>query len=622
MWVVLPNGVAGKENSGFKWVGSSSGSSRMRQKMKLICTCLGRRPPADPAGFISCLILEYPDLVSCRDLRSGIVRGCETLDVEAKAAMPPKKPCEPVAFKDEVQVHGWKCIVNARDGKVNVGTAGTGEFKCWYYRLPIGCPMMRAAQCVALKNEMTREGGRGRGPLPAEDDYDYEDRGAHAHAAAPTPTHAAAPAMGDEDSQSRGEVEDCLGLEHDVLAECIAFEADTPDDVRYPRRRRVPVQQFSPSKGWSEYERERTGSRHDRTREVSYAQSRQNEAELTDALECERTARQRLEERQQCLKEVARQLQGIVNQAAGELNRQTVSTLQLALMELLDEEHEADELADELGASGEREESVTFETAARVSGVVGRTVVGSEELLWGEASAREPTVRVALATVTNVSAKRVQLTPFSRVERCIVESSVPTYFDFSSDAEGRALCEEFRAAVEDAAAAAAIAAADAAAAADATNAADATDAATATATASKKERPLTERQRAGAELRGQLQEVVRLRNKNKTNEAAAALDAIPAGKMTTGAPGRSRELRDTTFTFGGLALTRDIVARFLRAPEVRLLLPEEFQKKQQRTNDAEVERRLLDAAKAFFRDLMKVKGKTGAAATQTYTSGQ
>ena len=83
------------------------------------------------------------------------------------------------------------------------------------------------------------------------------------------------------------------------------------------------------------------------------------------------------------------------------------------------------------------------------------------------------------------------------------------------------------------------------------------------------------------------------------------------GKMTTGAKGRARELVGTTFTFGGLALTKDIVARFLRSPEVRLLLPEEFQKKKQRAKDAEVEKRLLEAAKSFFCDLMKVKGKTG-----------
>ena len=124
----------------------------------------------------------------------------------------------------------------------------------------------------------------------------------------------------------------------------------------------------------------------------------------------------------------------------------------------------------------------------------------------------------------------------------------------------------------------------------------------------------------GAELREKLQEVVGLLSKKKTKEAAAALDAIPPGKMTTGAKGRARELRDTTFTFGGLALTKDIVARFLRAPEVRLLLPEEFQQKQQRAKDAEVEKRLLEAAKSFFRDLMKVKGKTGRSALMIHIS--
>jgi hypothetical protein len=113
---------------------------------------------------------------------------------------------------------------------------------------------------------------------------------------------------------------------------------------------------------------------------------------------------------------------------------------------------------------------------------------------------------------------------------------------------------------------------------------------------------------------------VRLRSQNKTKEADAAFDAIPPGKMTTGAKGRALELRGTAFTFGGLALTRDIIARFLRAPEVRLLLPEEFQKKQQRAKDSEVEKRLLEAAKGFFRDLMKVKGKTGGPAAFAHVS--
>jgi uncharacterized FlaG/YvyC family protein len=406
------------------------------------------------------------------------------------------------------------------------------------------------------------------------------------------------------------------------------------DEARYPRRRRAQVQPLSPSKGWSEFELERTGSRHGRTREVSYTQSRQNEAELTAALDQEQAARKRLEQRQEQLKQAARQMMGIVDQVKGDLNQQVVSTLQHALLELLEDEDVPEPPAEddvggasgESGASGEpgtsgeqgaSGESVLFESAVHVSGTAGRVVLGADVLLWGKEAALEPTVTVELATVSKVSRKCVRLSPFTCAERCTVESTQSVYFDFSSGAEGRELCELFTATVEEAVAAAKAAAAlttadpavavnPAAADLDDPGVADHPAAATAT-----KERPLTARQRVGAELRMKLQEVVRLRSQKKVNEAAAALDAIPDGKMTTGAKGRARELVGTTFTFGGLALTKDIVARFLRSPEVRLLLPEEFQKKKQRAKDAEVEKRLLEAAKSFFCDLMKVKGKTG-----------
>ena len=205
----------------------------------------------------------------------------------------------------------------------------------------------------------------------------------------------------------------------DIVAECDAFVADAtaPFEPRFPQRRRTQPEQFSPSKGWSDYECGRVGSRHDRTREVSYEESRQNEAELTTALEREGAARERLEERQRELERVARQLQGIVDQASGELNRQAVSTLQQALLELLEQEHDPDPPADESGepgasgapgasgepeASGESGASVLFESAARVNGTVGRAVLGAEVLLWGEEGTLEPTVRVDLAAVANV----------------------------------------------------------------------------------------------------------------------------------------------------------------------------------------------------------------------------
>ena len=234
-----------------------------------------------------------------------------------------------------------------------------------------------------------------------------------------------------------GDDADSLGLTHDLLSECNAFVSEEAalDEARYPRRRRAPVQPLSPSKGWSDFELQRTGSRHERTREVSYEESRRNEAELAARLEGERAARARLEERQRGLEHVAIQLQGIINQAEGELNRQAVCTLQQALLELLEQEHGPDPPADESGepgasgepgtsgepgASGEPGERALFESAARVGGVAGRAVLGAEVLLWGEDAAPEPAMRVELVAISNVSTKRMRLSPFAFVERCVV----------------------------------------------------------------------------------------------------------------------------------------------------------------------------------------------------------
>ena len=156
--------------------------------------------------------------------------------------MPPRKQHTAVAFADTVQVLGWRCVVNARDGKVSIGTAGTGEFKRWYYRLPIDCQMTRSAQCAAVRNEITRK-GRGRGPLSAEDDYgDRRDRSR-------SRSHSRSCSRSRSRSRSRSpdQCTDFLGLEHDMLAECNAFVSEAPDDVRFSRRSRAQTQQFSPS---------------------------------------------------------------------------------------------------------------------------------------------------------------------------------------------------------------------------------------------------------------------------------------------------------------------------------------------------------------------------------------
>ena len=260
---------------------------------------------------------------------------------------------------------------------------------------------------------------------------------------------------------------DCLGLEHDLLSECSTFVNELPNDLRYPRRSRSMPQQFSPSKGWSAFELERTGQRHARTRDVSYRESRQNEAELTATLEREQAARDRLEQRQEQLLQCARQLRGIVDQAKGDLNQQAVSTLQHALLELLDDEHEAEAPADD-GEGGEGDEQhmpPLFEAAATVNGDVGRVVLGADILLWGKQDAAEPAIQLPLVSISGIGVKRVQLNPFKRADRCTLEGKQQVCFDFAG-ADGRELSEQFRIAVEERVAAAA--AAEAAATATAT----------------------------------------------------------------------------------------------------------------------------------------------------------
>lgn len=404
---------------------------------------------------------------------------------------------------------------------------------------------------------------------------------------------------------------DALGLQYDLLTECQSTfyteEATAQLEGHSPQRRRArSLQKYSPSTGWSKAELKRTGHRHGRTRDVTYPECRQNEAELQLALERENAACMRLRLRHDGMQRSSRKLQGIIDLASGELNRQCVAMLQQALLELLLEEDEPLELEndDTPGEMGEVEavsdgmEMVLFEALASIKGAAGRLTLGPDMILWGGLDAPEPSVRVPLKSVRGVSAKCVQLTPFSRAECCTLEGEHTIRFDFLG-VDGRELSERFRIVVEEAivTAAATIEAAESATA----NGEDMV-------TTTTQERPLTARQRIGAELRIRLQEVVRLQSKNKTKEAAAAMAAIPKGEMNTGARVRSKELRDATFSFGGLASTKDIVARFLQSPEqVRLLLPEEFQQKNVRAKDAEVERRLLGAAKSFFSDLMKVR---------------
>ena len=178
-----------------------------------------------------------------------------------------------------------------------------------------------------------------------------------------------------ERSRSRSTSPDPLGLELDIVGESEAFVSKTTaaSEPRFPRRRHAQPQQLSPSKGWSSYELGRVGDRHARTREVSFEESRQKEAELAAALERERAARERLEERQRELERVAWQLQGVVNQVSGELNQQAVGTLQQALLELLEQEHDPDQHADESG------EPLVIDIGSDIPGLAG-DITGCEDI--------------------------------------------------------------------------------------------------------------------------------------------------------------------------------------------------------------------------------------------------
>eukprot|EP00310_Coccolithus_braarudii_P001145 CAMPEP_0183379052 /NCGR_PEP_ID=MMETSP0164_2-20130417/125230_1 /TAXON_ID=221442 /ORGANISM="Coccolithus pelagicus ssp braarudi, Strain PLY182g" /LENGTH=376 /DNA_ID=CAMNT_0025556629 /DNA_START=484 /DNA_END=1611 /DNA_ORIENTATION=+ len=364
------------------------------------------------------------------------------------------------------------------------------------YKLPVECEMTRSCQRRAI-NRWLRKKKLDRGPADDTDDDDTDD-------------DSDASDGGRDRSRSRGRTshsdrcdpmvdDDVLGFQHELVSESSAFVEEVTAEFEPPSHKGGTENRSSCRRAktganvggvagravvgseellWSElfaseptmrsnYERDRVGSRHGRVREVSYSESRENEVQLSAALERERDARERLEQRHAEMQRIARELQLTVDAQAGGLNQQMAATLQRALLDLLaqEDEPEGDQPSEgqtaaedcEMGASSEQEASIRFEAGAHVGGVAGRAVVGSEELLWSELFASEPTMRMELVSVTQISTKRMRLSPFSSVERCVIKASLPASFDFASDAEGRALCEQFRVAVEDAVTAAAAA---------------------------------------------------------------------------------------------------------------------------------------------------------------------
>jgi hypothetical protein len=154
------------------------------------------------------------------------------------------------------------------------------------------------------------------------------------------------------------------------------------------------------------------------------------------------------------MQRLARELKQISEQVAGGLNQQAAATLQQALLDLLEQEDEVDRHSNESEdhpaeqSAKRHDDAIVFEAAAAVNGAAGRVVLGVDILLWGEANAPEPSVRLPLTAITGVGVKRVQLNPFKRADCCTVECSQPVRFDFFG-ADGRELSEQFRTAVEE-----------------------------------------------------------------------------------------------------------------------------------------------------------------------------
>eukprot|EP00966_Prymnesium_polylepis_P271289 6268136-Prymnesium_polylepis.1 len=180
--------------------------------------------------------------------------------------MPPKKAAVPIALKDKGHVHGWYYSVDAGLGLVQISLPG----KRVKYKLTKDCPMTRRAQRREIGAFISRtHPDVGRGDADDTDDDRSTDRSRSSSRGRSRSRSCTRSDDGTDDGA------DSLGLTHDLLSECSAFvsEATAAEEGRYPRRRRASVEPYSPSKGWSEFELERTGSRHERTREVSYEES-------------------------------------------------------------------------------------------------------------------------------------------------------------------------------------------------------------------------------------------------------------------------------------------------------------------------------------------------------------
>ena len=116
------------------------------------------------------------------------------------------------------------------------------------------------------------------------------------------------------------------------------------------------------------------------------------------------------------------------------------------------------------------------------------------------------------------------------------------------------------------------------------------------------------RARKGRELRELRQRVSKLHSKHKTKRAEELL-AEGSGGSAALTKKRAQQLRSQLLTYGGLELTRGVMAQFLTLPEVKLLLPEATRQAQQEVTDSKTARMLLEAASKFLHEVLATKGR-------------
>ena len=117
---------------------------------------------------------------------------------------------------------------------------------------------------------------------------------------------------------------------------------------------------------------------------------------------------------------------------------------------------------------------------------------------------------------------------------------------------------------------------------------------------------LEPREQQGAKLRKLLQEVSHLRWADRNQAARERLESAATGKVAgrKTISNRSGEMADLLFKVGGLETTRAVLEQLLSRRDVKQLLPEATAKSRAEAADAKTARAMLEAAKAFFNQLM------------------